>query len=256
MKTKTLIVIASIVLGVLAAVAAGRYLESARARLQAQAEPVKVLVAVTEVPKGTSAEDLMKKGLAEVRSVPRQYVAASAVSSVDAIAGQVLVQPLAPGEQVTTTRFQYAESVGLAFSIPEGHVAVAIPADDVKCVGGLIRPGDFVMVTASFDESKGLREAQTRVLLPRVRVLAVGRDLTGSQEASSEREGRGIVGSTGGDRSASANSASTITLALVPEDVEKLVHAERQGTVWLALIPNGMAEVPSTPGRTLQTLYR
>lgn len=258
MRARVFILVAAVALGIVAALLTARYLDTARAKIDADAQPVKVLVATEEIPRGRTAEDLVKEGLIELQEVPRRYVSANAVSSEKAIAGQVLAQPLSKGEQVTTTRFSYPDKAGLAFSIPEGHVAVAIPADDVKCVAGLIRPGDFVMVTATFDESRGLNAAQTRVLLPRVRVLAVGGQMTAEPAAAAEDEGGGgLVG--GGSTNSSRNTgavAPTITLALVPADVEKLVYAEKQGAVWLSLIPNGVAEIPSTSGRTMQTLYK
>lgn len=258
MRARVFILVAAVVLGLIAAFMTARYLDSARAKIDADAQPVQVLVATEDIPRGRMASDLLKEGLITLQEVPRRYVSDTAISSEKSIEGQVLAQPISKGEQVTSARFEYPDKAGLAFSIPEGHVAVAIPADDVKCVAGLIRPGDFVMVTATFDEARGLNAAQTKMLLPRVRVLAVGGDLSAEPSTTESADSGGLVG----DNSRSQNSRSagnvapTITLALVPADVEKLIYAEQQGEVWLALIPNGVAEMPTTTGRTMQTLYK
>ncbi|MHB1341434.1 MAG: Flp pilus assembly protein CpaB [Coriobacteriia bacterium] len=259
MRARVFILMAAVVLGLVAAFMTARYLDTARAKIDADAQPVQVLVATEDIPRGRTSSELVEEGAITLAEVPRRYVSDQAVSSVKAIEGQVLAQPLSRGEQVTTARFQYPDQAGLAFSIPEGHVAIAISADDVKCVAGLIRPGDFVMVTATFDEARGLNAAQTKMLLPRVRVLAVGGNLSAEPASRETADGGGLIGanSENGQSSRTAGKvAPTITLALVPQDVEKLIYAEQQGQVWLALIPNGVAEVPTTPGRTMQTLYK
>lgn len=256
MKSRLVILVAAIVLGVVAALLTASYLRDASARLSEEAEPVQVLVAVADVPRGTPAEDLLEQGLAEVREVPRRYVADGAISNPVAVAGQVLATSLGPGEQVTATRFKYAGEVGLSYGIPEGFVALSIAADDVKCVGGMLKPGDHVLIAATLDPGPDGESAETRILLPKVRVLAVGA-ITDPSPADSAvtDDGTGRRTLTQDTADTGRPAVMTVTLALKPADVEKLVFVEEQGTARLALLPATETEVPATIGRTLTSIF-
>jgi pilus assembly protein CpaB len=251
MKSRLLILAAALVLGLIAAVVAGSYLRSASVRLTKDAEPVQVLVATQDIPKGTPADDLLKDGLLEVQEVPRRYVSDGAVSSAQGIQGQVLAVGLSKGEQVTKARFQFPGEAGLSYGIPEGFVAVSIAADDVTCVGGMLKPGDNVMVVSTFDPGPNGKEAETRVLLGKAKVLAVN----GQTETSAPAAEEGGATLTGSTRSR-AQTAPTITLALPPGEVEKLVFAEEQGSVWLSLLPATETDLAETAGRTIKTIFK
>ena len=202
-----------------------------------------------------SAEELIEKKLIVTQEIPRMYVSSGAVSSISSIEGQVVSSPISKGEQVTLTRFQYTAQAGLSYGVPEGFVAVAIPSDAVKGVAGLLKPNDTVMVAATFKPGPNGEEALTKVLLPKARVLAVGTSV------GAEAEDDEIKTTAGGLRGSSDSSdekqiASTVTLALTPADLEKLIYAEEQGSVWLALLPATATDIPATTGRSLETVYQ
>jgi len=253
MKSKVLILVLALVMGVVATFFAIRYLSSATQRLEAEAEPVKVLVAAEEIPRGMSAEELVEKGLIVTQEIPRMYVSSGAVSQISSIEGQVVSSPISKGEQVTLTRFQYAAQAGLSYGVPEGFVAVAIPSDAVKGVAGLLKPNDTVMVAATFKPGPNGEEAFTKVLLPKARVLAVGASV-GAEAEDDEIKTTSGLGSRGSNDQ--EQIASTVTLALTPADLEKLVYAEEQGSVWLALLPATATDIPVTAGRSLDTVYK
>jgi pilus assembly protein CpaB len=256
MRSRVFILIAAVILGVAAALVTAQYLRGATARLTQEAEPVQVLVAMQDVPRGMTAEEALKDGFIQMQEVPQRYVSASAVSSVRGIEGQVLAATLSRGEQVTRARFQFPSEAGLSFAIPDGFVAVSIPADDVTCVGGMLKSGDWVLVTATFDPGPNGKDAESRILLPKARVLAVGLDTgTGTGPGDTGQDGAITTGARGTNTGEVAQSP-TVTLALKPEDVEKLVFAERQGSVWLALLPTTETELPGTPGRNIKTIYK
>jgi pilus assembly protein CpaB len=209
---------------------------------------------VQDVPRGTPAEDLLANSYVELREIPRRYVADGAVSAESAIAGQVLATSLGTGEQVTGSRFRYPREVGLSYGIPEGHVAVSIAADDVKCVGGMLKPGDYVLIVATFDPGPGDEGAETRILLSKVKVLAIGSltDVESEPAAPTGSAGNTITGDTADTRRA---AVLTVTLALAPQDIERLVFAEEQGTTRLGLLPATATDVPDTPGRFLGSIF-
>jgi len=48
----------------------------------------------------------------------------------------------------------------------------------------------------------------------------------------------------------------TITLALAPADAEKVVYAQENGKIWFGLHPPTGAEVATTQGKTLKTIFK
>lgn len=251
MRTKIAIIVAALVLGGLAAVLAGQYLRGARADIAALSEPVGVLVAQQDLPRGLTAEELVDRGLVKEERVPRQFVAADAVSSVRLIESQVLAVPVSNGEQLTKTRFQYPAQAGLSYSVPENLVALSVDVDDVKGVAGLLKPGDHVVVYATFRPDGTAKTAYSQVVVKKARVLAVGGAVTPEQVA--EPSGGDGKTSTGGVFSASSNSEQTlpayrtVTLGLSVEDAEHVVFAREIGSIQLALLPQNAPDPAQPP---------
>ena len=250
MRTKVIILIVALLLGIVATYMAVSYVESARVELEAEDQPVEILIAQQDLPAGLSSEELESEEYLALVEVPRRYVADGAISSLAVIEGKLLTVPLTKGEQVTAARFSLPSEAGLAFAVPEDFVAVAIPNSADRGVAGLVRPGDSVVVYATFEPASELEDAITKMILPKVRVLAVGASLaaiSSPSEEEDEESGGSLVGSSArGDMDVPA----TVTLALSPADAEKLVFAQEQGRVWLALLGSGTTEVPSTPGQS------
>lgn len=249
MRSKLLILIVAIALGVLAAFVALRYINDARARVEAQDQPVDVLIAQQDLPAGMTAEELVKEQYVLLASVPRRFVADGAISSTAAISGKVLTAPLSKGEQITNSRFSLPEMAGLSFAVPEDYVAVALPNTDARGVAGLLRPGDSVAVYATFEPEGGLEEAITKLILRKARVLAVGSSTTAVPETTGEEEQDTTARLGGNQGTQDAEVPSTVTVALSPADAESLVFATEEGRVWLALIGSGTTEVPATQGQ-------
>ncbi|MDF1542913.1 MAG: Flp pilus assembly protein CpaB [Anaerosomatales bacterium] len=257
MRSKVFILIVAILLGLAAAFFAARYLDSARMRLEAEAQPVEVLVAQQDLQVGSSADQLLESDQIVVENIPRQYVSDGAVSSPASIEGQVLAFPVSKGEQITATRFKYATEVGLSYAVPKDYVAISIPNNAVKGVSGLIKPGDHVMVLATFETGGELEDAITKVIMRKARVIAAGADVTTAETgttASAAPESQGGGGILGGGEAGGSQGQTevpgTITLAIPPAEAERVVFAEEQGRVWLALIGSATTQISETPGMT------
>lgn len=248
MRSKIVIIVVALVLGGVAAVLAAGYLRSARTDIAAQNEPVKVLVAQQNLPRGLTAAELIERDLVKSEDVPRQFVAGDAVSSERIIADQVLAAPVSKGEQLTKSRFQYPSQAGLSFSVPEDEVAMTIATDEVKGVAGMLKPGDNVVVYSSF-KPQGIETAWTQTTVAKARVLAVGDVVTAEQaSAPDDEDGGGLLG---GDREQAAQSQSeatyrTVTLALSVRDAGRMAFSDAYGTVHLALLGQN-APAPEKP---------
>lgn len=203
--------------GIAAAVLMGVYASSvsataARERTAALAryggEQAEVCVAVRELAAG----EVIEKSDVELRPWLADLIPEGAAASVDEVVGQRVAYPVAANEPVVIARLS-EHSQELA--VPEGLVAVSVPADEVMAVGGSIANGSTVDVYTT-------GSVGTTLLLPSVLVLETSAD-AGAQ----------VGASLGSARSRSA--LSWVTLAVSPSSVEQLVAASRQGNLYFTL---------------------
>jgi Flp pilus assembly protein CpaB len=108
-------------------------------------------------------------------------------------------------------------------------------------------PTDFGFPTSfDLDESDYIIFPVTKVLLWNVEVLYVGFQYADS--STSEQENENLI--TQEKASDIKEIIRTVTLALTPEQSEKLIFAQELGKAWLSLVPAGGIEEQDTPGRT------
>ncbi|HEY3317888.1 MAG TPA: Flp pilus assembly protein CpaB [Coriobacteriia bacterium] len=255
MRSRWIILIAAAALGILAAALAGRYLAAVRSQALAGAKPVEVLVAKEDIPKGLTADEIRAQGLTETRKVPQQYLSASAISTMKAVDGQVLAVSLGKGEQLTTNRFQFSSQAGLSFGVPKGMVALSLASDEVRGIAGLVKTGDNVVVIASVKtDANDENSWKTRVLVDGARVLATGHT-TGVEAKSAKSADQGVAFAAKADDKQVV--PSSITLALSPDQMERVVLAQEVGRVWLALLPTEeKALVVKTSGQVRATVLK
>ncbi len=86
---------------------------------------------------------------------------------------------------------------------------------------------------------------QTKVLLWNVEVLYIGSKIVSAVGDKSSQSDFSTK-----NQSSIQQELKTVTLALTPEQAEKLVFSEELGRVWLALVPAEGIEEKETPGRT------
>lgn len=253
MKPRLIMIVAALVIGLIAAFSVNNYISGIKKQAAEEQKTVKVWVAEKDISKGTSIEDIEKNRLAELRSVPRKYVASQAISSTRNIEGQVLNVSLSAGEQLTTGKFNYPTDVGLACTVPKGHIAVSIPYENAKGVAGMVKPGDLVTVFATFEPGPS-GEDETKILLQKVKVTAVGMS-TGVEKQDVKSRTVGVA-EAANNSSVSSSDKKTITLALSPADAEKLVFSQENGKVWLGLHPSGSSEAVATEGVVINTVFK
>jgi pilus assembly protein CpaB len=241
MGGRVVAILVAVALALAATVALVAYASSADRRAMRAQQPVLVYVARARITAGTSGEDAQNRGLVERVALPRRAVVAGAVGSLEQLAGRVAAVDILPGEQLLAARWAgRGEASGRRLlPIPDGHQAVSVSLDPTRQVSGFVTPGDRVSVLVSLSLPRGDRaQRTTRFLLQDVRVLAVGATAQANPAAQGGRLGQGQAQGRG-------QGLSTVTLAVAPREVERVVFAAENGSLYLSLLPPGQRPVPS-----------
>ena len=250
MTRRILTIILAIVLAVVGTGAVLLYVKGADQRAIAGQKAVTVLVATQQIPAGVAAGTALSEGLLSRQKLPAASVPFDAVRlispelkdlvlSADLPSGQLLLRPML----VATV----ATRAGLA--VPHGKVALSLQFCLTRDVSGYVQAGSTVAVFNTFvsgppgsasesctgiSSQKGVTGIHTRLVLPKVQVLAVG-----AAPAST-------AGSTGATSTAFAqNNSSTqatnttimlVTVAVNQADAERLIHLDETAVPYLALV--------------------
>jgi pilus assembly protein CpaB len=263
MKRGGLALTVTIFLAVAAAAAVFLYVSNVRQHAQTGGGTVSVLVSKQDIPANTDLDPLIADGVFRSETVSRDDLVQGAVTDVYQLRGQRTAYPILAGEQIAVARLQgKLQAAGGVLGIPEGHEAITVSLDASRAVASALTQGDDVTIFASFDNvpvtelkaksvtvtqtsasAQGVRATvsatQTVVLVPQVGVLEVSGAGTTSSSAQQVQQGNGDV---------------SVTLALLPQDAQKLVFAMDQGTVWLGLLPPNATGKHFTPVSFAQVL--
>lgn len=138
----------------------------------------------------------------------------------------------------------------IAAALPEGMRAITLSVDAISGIAGFVFAGDRVDIllahnipqkTMGFSgTSTPINTYLTEVLVPNVRVLAVDLRNTQQHEQSLKREGQ----------IPAPKAPANVTLAVTPEEAQRVRLAERNGTLSLALKPLHEKEVGEVPAPT------
>ncbi|MDL0431877.1 Flp pilus assembly protein CpaB [Marinobacter sp. TBZ242] len=190
------------------------------------------LVAIEALSPGDTME---KDGFVSVSSLDP---VPDAIRADDAPFGQTIKTSLAAGQTLTEANMRN-DSV-LETLVPQDHKAMAVAVDEVSGVGGLLRPGDRVDVTASFRRADNDRPAALK-LLSNVLVLAV----------------RGVPynGEAGEDNDPRRNN--TVVLSVPEAKVSRLLLASSEGSVRLVAVSprQEVAEQAEEEDSTIKAVY-
>lgn len=241
--------IAAVALAAVGATGLVAFVKGAEERALAGEKVVEVLVVKARIGAGTPAEELAASLRRE--RVPAKTRAEGAVAELAGLEGYVAEVDLLPGEQITTQRFVAAEEFGRTggrVEVPDGLLEVTVSLAPERAVGGAIRPGSRVAVTASFESlddgganavdgtpAPGAKApVATHVILHKVLVTNV-------QSTTSFDVGVG-GGDDKGETAPAPSDDLLVTLALDAPSVERVVFAAEHGTLWLAFEPADAAE--------------
>jgi Flp pilus assembly protein CpaB len=226
----------AVLAGLLALGALLAFMSGYKRNLDKDAQPVTVLVAKGELPKGSSGDLIAKKGLFQATGFKREQVEDGAITDPAGLRGLVAVKEIMPGQQLTTADFAKPTDPVLS-KLGDDQRAISIPLDTAHGMIGDVQPGDRVDVYAGFQVQPdgGARPHPVlRVLLQDVEVLKVPPSQKG-----------GGIGASG--------QTQNIVVRVPDKDAPGVAFAADNGKVWVVLRPQAGAQ-SSAP--TLVTLER
>jgi pilus assembly protein CpaB len=276
-RNRKFAVVVSLLLGLVAAMLVWNNNQRLQSQLQQEQAiqpapvetPVPVVVAVRDIP----AHTLLTPDLVKVAQVPPGLKLPDALTKVEDVAGKTTQYPIANGEQILPMKFATPKvSYGLADIVPAGKLAVSIEINELVAAGGLLVPGDHVDVLVTLNHQTAGKDL-TEIILQNIDVLAVAQSYVNEQSsqtlapAAINNVVSAIPGTSAGaspppaqpptpvaDSALIHPDAKTVTLAVTPEQAERLILAEQQGRLSLALRPTGDTTTVEIPEATLSTI--
>ncbi len=168
---------------------------------------------------------------------PKDSVPEGALRSVAAAEARVVRSSIAAGEPLMERKLapQLAGRGGLMpMLVGEGLRGVTIKVDEATRESGFILPNSRVDVLVSMAKDRASQERVAKVILQRVLVLAAGQTVE-------LRDNKPVT-------------VTTVTLALTPQEAERLALAQTEGRLMLATRNLRDDQIVETPGVTASSL--
>jgi pilus assembly protein CpaB len=205
---------------------------------QVEVPGVKVVVASELIPVGT----LLTADHLKVVTWPARSPVAGAFSDPKELVDRGVIATLAENEPVTANKVAGKEAGGgLPPIIPAGMRAMSLKVNEVIGVAGFVLPGTRVDVLVTVDdpgEANG-KEPMARTVVSNVTVLTAGTRY--DQEEAKEGQ---------------PQRSTVVTVAVLPQDGERLALAASQGQISLVLRNPVDVDTTQTTGIKLTALMR
>jgi pilus assembly protein CpaB len=213
-RTRTIIVIGvAVLLALLASVGVYRYLsQKGRAAEEARLQTVGIVVAVVDIPIGTT----INANQVAITAWPKDLYPKDSFADTKSVVGRAVKRDFLRGEPIVASKLVPTEKGGglLSFIVPEGKRAFTIRVNEVVGVGGFIVPDtrvDVVLTTSPPSRTERI----SKIILENMHVLAAG-------QIVEQKENKPIT-------------VNTVTLSVTPEEAEKLALASNDGVIQLVL---------------------
>lgn len=246
MGRRTILLIAAILVAATGTALVFLYARGADQRALGDQKLVPVLVATKDVAAGTSVAAAVSAGSFEKRQIASNSVVPQALADTKSIAGLTFLTAMVPGEQLLRTRVGKPQDQ-VRLPIPDGKLGISVQLDDPARVADFVAPGSEVAVFATVTPAAGADAGKqfTRMLLPRITVLAVGATTTISTTTSQPN----------GQQQTSTVPKTILTLALTQPEAQKIVFASQTGKLYFGLLTDTSKVAPG-PGTSSQNLFQ
>jgi pilus assembly protein CpaB len=188
--------------------------------------PVTVAVAAVDIPVGTSGAQIRTAQMVRMVKMPKDSVPDDVMDAISPeLDAMVVTSNIATGQLLLRAQFGAHAAVTGGLELPPGKMAVTVETGAPQA--GYVRPGSQVVIFVTYPviqpNGTNTNIERTRVLLPRVDVLAVG---SGAQAKATD---------------ANANSGKLmLTVAVTQDDAERLIEAQSHGTLYLGLLSDSL----------------
>jgi Flp pilus assembly protein CpaB len=212
--------------GLVAVVALLTFVNRYKDSLDQRADPVTVLVARGELPKGSSGDGIASKGQFQATGFQRDRIKEGAITDPASLRGKVAVRDIAPGQQLTTADFARPTDPVLSRLGPDER-ALTVPLDAAHGMIGQIHAGDHVDVFAGFviqADGLGRPRPVLRVLLQDVEVLSAPKAISAKGGLNSNTQTQNIV------------------LRVKEQDAPQVAFTADNGKLWISLRPQAGAQ--------------
>jgi pilus assembly protein CpaB len=204
----------ALLLAVLAGVGAYKFLSGqSRVAERARLQTVGIVVALVDIPLGST----INANQVAVSAWPKDNYPKDALADSKVVVGRVALRDFFRGEPVVESKLvPLNKSTGLlSLKVPSGMRAFSIKVNEVVGVGGFIVPDSRVDVVVTTSPTPNSQEKVAKIVLEDIRVLAAG-------QVIEQKENKPVT-------------VNTVTLALLPEEAEKLALAGNDGVIQLVM---------------------
>lgn len=253
MTRRLLTILVAIVLAVIGTGAVLLYVKHADQRALDGQKAVSTLVATQQIPAGTRASSALKDGMLTLEKLPAASVPSNAVRTLTRSLGALVFSSNLPsGQLLLQPMLVPSVSSASGLAIPPRDVAVTIALCVPQEVAGYVGAGSQVAIFDTVTTSKTAKTGNpcgsgnasgagsgtgptsvnsvfTRIVLPKVTVLAIG------QPAASNSSGSGAFAQSSSS-SSSSNGTVLVTLAVDQSDAERVITLAESGAPYLALL--------------------
>jgi pilus assembly protein CpaB len=233
------LLIAAIVVAAIGTGLVFAYAKKADDRAIADQQPVTVLVAKTAIAAGTRVIDAANAGAFQTKELPESAVVPGALSSVDPVKEQVVIGTIYAGQQLLAGMFGATAASDSALAIPPGLIAASFVFGDPQRVAGFVTPGSQVCIFLTSTLDKNV--SSTRILLPKVTVLAVGpTTITPPVDPAKANP--------------EAQPRTMLTLALTQRQAEQIIFVQGSGSMYLGLL-NSKSQIQRGAGINAKNVF-
>jgi pilus assembly protein CpaB len=233
MTRRILAIVVALVLAGLGTAGVLVYALSADERARAAiGDPKTVVVAKQRIAAGTTGAEVRAQDLTQEITYPSTSVPYDALPSVSAEFDDKVVTSDIDADQILR-KANFGGSSSFSSGLPAlgDKVAVAFETDAVGQVAGYARAGAEVVILVT-DSAPGKKDCKrTRVLIPRVKILAVGPYAPPANDGA-----RGSAMTTLGGGARGTDPAQSIIVGVNTKDALRLTHAKQTGTLSLGLL--------------------
>jgi pilus assembly protein CpaB len=203
-------------IGIIAALAANRFLAGRIEAIEARSRGTMVDVVVAR--RYMAAGQVIDADSVGLRPVPRAYAHSNALTQdrFAAASGRKLAYSVQPGEMILHSLLQTPKPSTFSARVGPGRRAMTVAVDEINSISGLLEPGDAIDLIAGL-ERKGRK--LTMPLLQGVQVMATGQRVVDDPVTGERRQ------------------YTTVTLDLSPAQARALIAARDGGKI-TALLRN------------------